>query len=111
MKSNFDFSDEVLFSSKYKLKAVNYLKVSAELTGDSEIVFKAIIPFDGKLIVTRSGEKNGLPLLSIKVTKGFFINAIPVSLHEETEALECILTSDKKTESITIELVHAEIPY
>ncbi len=111
MKSNFDFSNDVLFSPNIKLKPVNAFKVNAELTGDSEIIFKAIIPFNGKLIVTRMGEKNGLPLLSVLVNKGFFINAIPVSLHDETNVLECVLISNKKTLSITIDLIHAEIPF
>ena len=109
MKSNFDFGDDILQSPNHKLSHINQLKVTAELSGDSEIIFKAVIPFDGKLVVTRSREKNGLPLLSVNVTGGFFMNTIPVSMHDETEDLQCVLTSGKKTQSINVEIMQIEM--
>ncbi len=104
-KSNTDFGDNVLNSPNNNLNPINHLKVTAELSGDSEIILKAVIPFDGKLVVTRAGEKNALPILSAKVSIGFFMHTIPVSMHDETEELQCVLTSGKKTQSINVELI------
>ena len=109
-KSNFDFSDDIINSSDYKLKNINQFKISAEITGDSEIVFKAIIPFDGKLCITRSGEKNAIPLISLNVNTGYFITSIPVSMHDETNELNCVLSSENKTIGNIIELQQVEIP-
>ncbi|GDX53348.1 hypothetical protein LBMAG27_23950 [Bacteroidota bacterium] len=109
MKSNFDFGDYILQSPNHKLSHINQLKVTAEISGDSEIIFNAVIPFDGKLVVTRAGEKNGLPLISVNVTGGLFMNAIPVSMHDETDELECVLSSGNKTQIIKVELVHSDI--
>lgn len=108
-KANFDYGDEIFQSPNHKLTHINHLKVTAELSGDSEIIFKAVIPFDGKLVITRAGEKNALPLLSVNVTSGFFMNTIPVSIHDETDELLCVLTSGKKNQAINIELMQIEM--
>ena len=108
-KSNFDFEDEIISSPNYKLKHVEQLKIEAETTGDSEINIKAVIPFDGRLVINRAEGKNAMPLLSVEVNKGFFITTIPVSMHDETQELDCILISKKLTQQIKVELVHSEI--
>ncbi len=109
MKSNFDFSDDILLSPNHKLSHIDQLTVKAELTGDSEIIINAVIPFEGKLIITRSGEKNALPLVSLEVNKGYFMTTIPVSIHDETEELQCILSFGNKIQKIVVELMHAEM--
>ncbi|MEI7802264.1 MAG: hypothetical protein WCI97_06450 [Bacteroidota bacterium] len=108
-KSNVDFEDEIISSPDFKLKHIEQLKVTAESNGDGEIVINAIIPFDGKLVISRSAEKNALPLISVEATKGFFITNIPVSMHDETEELDCILTSAKRKLEIKIELKQEEV--
>jgi len=109
-KSNFDFSDDIINSSDYKLSNINQFKISAEIKGDSEIAINAIIPFDGKLNITRSGEKNAMPLFSSFVNSGYFITSIPVSMHDETKKLNCVLSTENKTIDLIIELQQVEIP-
>ena len=108
-KSNFDFEDGIISSQNFRLKHIEQLIIEAETSGDNEISIKAVIPFDGKLIISRSEEKNALPLLSLQVNKGFFITTIPVSMHDETQGLDCILISKNKTQQIKVELVQSEI--
>ncbi len=107
-KSNFDFGDEIISSPNFKLKHIEQLLVEAETTGDNEISIKAVIPFEGKLIISRSEEKNALPLISAQVNKGFFITTIPVSMHDETEELECVLISTENTLKVKVELKQEE---
>ncbi len=110
LKSNPNFIDNIMLSPSYKLSDINQLKINAELLGNSEITLKASIPFDGKLIVTRSGEKNPLPLLSANIKSGYFITSIPFSRHDETQTLRCVLLSKEKKLSLLVELIQAEIP-
>lgn len=84
------------------------LKISATRNADAEINIRAVIPFDGTLIITRNGEKKAVPFLNSMVTKGFFFTNFPTAMHDETHELLCTLRSDNTEETLIVELEEAE---
>ncbi|HAP01305.1 MAG TPA: hypothetical protein DCQ93_05195 [Bacteroidetes bacterium] len=107
-KNNFDYKEDIIPSPELKIKHQSSLRAAAELTLDSEIRISSIIPFDGELRISYLQGKKDIELFSKKVTKGFFMTTIPVSVHDEISKLNFQLKSHKSSVSISIEVLRQE---